>query len=554
MNDVITKIEIDSFRSIWRETLSIGNVNVFSGLNDVGKSNVLKAINLFFNGQTDFGRPYNFDTDYSKVSLAHVQRSNKKKQQIRVKIYFKAPASFKSLKDQVIWMEKIFDRSGGVTENYSVDDAKRRTSITRLVNSIQYFYIPALKGPDVLKYILGEVGKRQLVSDADIKKLNDSVNDNIQDLANILTGSAIKNETRFELPVLVEDFWQKLSINTRYDEFSELDTKINPSSKGKKDALKKEGFQIPLQLRGDGIKSKFIPPLLQWIQKHESRKFNVWGIDEPENSLEFKKAREVAGLYYDEYAKNAQLFLTSHSLAFIFSENSNVSVVRCYKGEYGETKFQNFNNLFSGDNKLNLAEEIGALEIQKEVYKEWVVKDKQIEDLKIEIQNHSKPLIVTEGHNAQHIKKALMILDKVLLTQFDVLEGAESKTGSSQLKAVFEVMRQRASGHKIIFVWDHDAKTSIVSLNESATVFKFCFDRNILNNKVNKGIENLYPQTTFTDEYYPQKKTTNEYGANNIIEEFDKKKFLKYIEDSEQASLFDNFRPLVEKLKKITKK
>jgi AAA15 family ATPase/GTPase len=551
---MISKIEIDSFRSIWKEILEVDSINVFSGLNDVGKSNVLKAINLFFNGQTDFGVLYNFDIDYSKVSLAAAQRSNKKKQQIKVKIYFKIPPSFKSLQGEDVWVERIFDRYGRMTENTSIDDAKKRSLITRFVNSIQYFYIPALKGPDVLRYILGEVGKRQLVSDKDIQQLNDKVNDSIEDLTKILTDSAIKNETRFELPVLVEDFWQKLNINTRYDEFSELDEKINPSRKGRRDSLKKESFQVPLQLRGDGVKSKFIPPLLQWIQRHEANKFYVWGIDEPENSLEFKKAQEVADLYYTEYTKNTQLFLTSHSLAFIFTDNQNVSVIRCYKGDYGETKFESFNNLFKISNKLDLADEIGALEIQKEAYSEWKMKDKQVENLKNEIQKHVKPLIITEGNNIEHIRQAINILDKNILDSIDILTGAESKTGRDQIKTVFEIMSQRKNGHKIIFVWDCDAKDKIEPLIESSTVFKFCFKKNSSNNKVKKGIENLYSENIFTDDCYNNREEIDDYGARKINQEFDKNKFLRKIKDKTDKDTFRNFKPFISKLKTIIKK
>lgn len=554
MNDIITKIEIDSFRSIRHEEVKVGNINVFSGLNDVGKSNVLKAVNLFFTGQTDFGSFYNFEVDYSKVSLAAAQRSSKKKQQVKIKIHFKTPKSFKSLQGENVWVERIFDRYGRMVENTSLNDAKKRASVTRFINSIQYFYIPALKGPDVLRYILGEVGKRQLVSDKDIQQLNDQVNNSIKDLTNILTGSAIKNETRFELPVLVEDFWQKLNINTRYDEFSELDKKINPSKKGQRASLKKENFQIPLQLRGDGVKSKFIPPLLQWIQKHESNKFYIWGIDEPENSLEFKKAQEVANLYYSEYAKETQLFLTSHSLAFIFADSKNVSVLRCYKGEYGETKFEDFNNLFKKRNKLNLADEIGALEIQKEVYKDWKIKDEQIENLKNEIQKHTKPLIITEGKNVKHIKKALSVLDDKILQKMDILTGAESKTGRDQLKTVFEVMCQRSNGHKIIFVWDCDAMNKVKPLKESTTVFKFCFEKNTANNKVKKGIENLYPENIFTKDCYETKEETDDYGAKKIIQEINKDKVLVKVENNTTKDFFINFNPLVSKLQTILKK
>lgn len=44
----ISKIEIKNFRSIKTEIVSkLSELNVFSGCNDVGKSNVLRALDMF---------------------------------------------------------------------------------------------------------------------------------------------------------------------------------------------------------------------------------------------------------------------------------------------------------------------------------------------------------------------------------------------------------------------------------------------------------------------------------------------------------------------------
>lgn len=47
---MIEKIEIQYFRSIYRISFTnVSSINILTGKNDVGKSNVLKALNLFFN-------------------------------------------------------------------------------------------------------------------------------------------------------------------------------------------------------------------------------------------------------------------------------------------------------------------------------------------------------------------------------------------------------------------------------------------------------------------------------------------------------------------------
>ena len=48
MSNVIKKIHIKNFRSIVDETIDCSELNLFVGKNDVGKSNILKALDLFF--------------------------------------------------------------------------------------------------------------------------------------------------------------------------------------------------------------------------------------------------------------------------------------------------------------------------------------------------------------------------------------------------------------------------------------------------------------------------------------------------------------------------
>lgn len=78
MNNLIKQIEITNFRSIKHTIIDCSSYNLFCGQNDVGKSNVLKALNLFFNQETDFQTPFNFFTDYNKYALAEAQSSKKR--------------------------------------------------------------------------------------------------------------------------------------------------------------------------------------------------------------------------------------------------------------------------------------------------------------------------------------------------------------------------------------------------------------------------------------------------------------------------------------------
>ena len=61
---IIDFIRIKNFRSIRNEVIDAKDMNILVGLNDVGKSNVLKALNLFFNGQTDYGVAFYLKMDF----------------------------------------------------------------------------------------------------------------------------------------------------------------------------------------------------------------------------------------------------------------------------------------------------------------------------------------------------------------------------------------------------------------------------------------------------------------------------------------------------------
>ncbi|MBL0098685.1 MAG: AAA family ATPase [Saprospiraceae bacterium] len=72
--DIISKIEIKHFRSFDGgkdqpkvRIEGLKDINVFSGSNDSGKSNVLRALNLFFNNEISPGVKFEKERDFSKI-------------------------------------------------------------------------------------------------------------------------------------------------------------------------------------------------------------------------------------------------------------------------------------------------------------------------------------------------------------------------------------------------------------------------------------------------------------------------------------------------------
>ncbi len=466
MNDLITKIEIISFRSIEKISIPVKEINIFSGSNDIGKSNILKAINLFFNNQTDFLKSLKFDDDYNKVSRAKAQRSTKMKQLIKIRIYIKPPASYKTLSgEKNLFIERQFDRDGERFERYSTENSQKKASLKRIINKIKYVYIPALKGEDVLQYLLSLIGEYQLITDNDILSLNDSISDKTKDLKDILDASEIQIGTNFGLPTLLSDFWQKLSVNTTYEQFEKLDADIQGSNK--KSKLNPSQYSISLLNRGEGIKSKYIPPLLQWLDNNDKSKEFIWGIDEPENSLEFGLSDKLARLFFNDYAISNQIFLTSHSLAFINPPKGitiQPTIFKVLKDEYGATQWQNVNDLFKKQTRHNLYDELGLLLAQKEFIEEYrsVVKEK--EQLKIKVDSYNLPIIIVEGKTDKWIiEKAWRALHPKNVMPFEIYPSGlyisidESEGNADQARRSVELISPMINESKtIIALFDND--------------------------------------------------------------------------------------------------
>ncbi len=87
-----------------------------------------------------------------------------------------------------------------------------------------------------------------------------------------------------------------------------------------------------LRQKGDGIKARYIPELLRFINEHENRsKYYVWGFEEPENSLDLGAAQNEAQRFAS-FAKRSdtQVFITSHSPAFYLAESKHDKHTRRY--------------------------------------------------------------------------------------------------------------------------------------------------------------------------------------------------------------------------------
>lgn len=323
----ITRVKVVNFRSLVNVDINLSNYTAFVGLNDSGKSNLLRALNLFFNNQTDLDHPLIFNQDYSQNAKA----IHKKAKQIEIEIEFTPPKNYK-YKGQVIWKktfradsnqpntEKIYRKDGGEFE--------KNSKIAYWVRHIEFEYIPAIRGKSYFSIL-----KRRLyytLAATVAPKLDGASRTFLLDLRKEVkkieseSQRLLQLQTEFTLPKDLGQLFEAL-------DFDAADHHVRTS----------------LQYRGDGIQGRHIPIILKFLadqRKSLSAKGKpvpetIWGFEEPENNLELIKQMEMAK-EFEENSKSIQILLSTHSPAF-YSIGKKIGGIKVAVRENGATSFEN---------------------------------------------------------------------------------------------------------------------------------------------------------------------------------------------------------------------
>lgn len=471
---MIEKIEIQYFRSIYRVTIvNINDINVFSGKNDAGKSNVLKALNLFFNNHIVFNGDYNFKENYNLQRLEEVRRETiKGKQFIQIKITFKRSRQFEKTLPDSFTVSKKWNRDDElpqVTDDIEMQlkkrgkvyNARSRASLTRFLNSIRYIYIPAIKDQrlfnEMLKKLQNIVYSKKLSGNEQLTSSLSTLYENVVVATKELSNEfkmATNVDSMIATPTEVDELYKTLHIITRMADGT-----------------------VSLENRGDGIRVRYIPSILNYIAQNSSENF-IWGFEEPENSLEFNMAREMAEDFYSIYAKNSLILLTTHSPAFIdLGYRENGKGYRCYKVSY-ETRISDFEH---AEQLPSLAEELGYIHILQQQYDEYkrimeenvVIKDR-IKDLEAELLISKKPVLLTEGKRDA----------KILTVAWEKLYDYECPFDIKSCNLLDDQERNAIAGAGILkntlCSWRFDSTKTVIGLfdNDKEGVKEFGLDGN----------------------------------------------------------------------------
>lgn len=395
--DLISQIEIRYFRSIhYLKLTNIKSMNVVSGANDAGKSNLLKALNLFFNSQTDFLTEVNFYNDFNLMRLQEVrQESIKGKQFIQIKITFRRGDRSPNTLPEFFTVTRTWHRESKVPtqsddlekrlKGKDISMARARASLSKFLDSIKYEYIPAVKDNNLFGHImtnlqealfnLGSIRGDQIGNK--LKGINSDIGDLVHKL-NLEFESVTGISSSLSLPTTLSSLYTSFLVNTLYGE-----------------------NEVPLEQRGDGIKIRYIPSIMYYIANVSNKQF-IWGFEEPENSLEYKLCTNMASDFLENYSKGIQIFTTTHSPAFLSLKSENSSLYRIFKQGF-QTKSLPINE----KDKVNVSllnDELGLTRLLQEQHEFYLSK---MEELKLErmeldklnaaLGESRKPSIITEG-------------------------------------------------------------------------------------------------------------------------------------------------------------
>ncbi len=141
----IKKVKVKNFRSLADAEINLKDYTAVVGLNDSGKSNFLRALNLFFNGQTDVGSLLMFEKDFSQQAKV----IGGKAKQIEIEVHFSPPRNYAD-NDIVIW-RKVYraDSSSPFQETIARSSGQEFSKGSRTeywVKHIEFEYVPAIRG------------------------------------------------------------------------------------------------------------------------------------------------------------------------------------------------------------------------------------------------------------------------------------------------------------------------------------------------------------------------------------------------------------------------
>lgn len=486
------------------------HLNIFVGQNDKGKSNILRALNLFFNNETDAGQPFRFADDY----CYHADTGTGTRREIRIDLEIDPPKGrFKHAKP-LRWT-KHWKRDGSIIEERVIietgEDLSVSNNVSKWLDKLRYRYVPAIKGKDYFTLLMGELHDVLHEAHQDVLSTQgEEFITGIQQVTNVIT-QELQEQIGISNTIQVPSDFRLL--------FSNLDF-----------GSRIDGNTYHLKQRGDGIKVRHIPVILKYMSDEERnisipgyvKPDTIWGFEEPENNLEIRYAFELAKTF-KSYSKAIQIFITTHSPAFYALDENDRDGVNTFYVEQDSNACTVIRKVTHQDTD-DLHDKMGLLPIITPYLKDIYDKEQKITDLLgqvEELQSAASCFVLTEDEDQEHVKKYFEI------NGFD-LAATEfiSYFGADQISASFVVADYLVNKYPnawIVIHRDRDYLTEdqveALRTKTSKVGYKFYITRgvDIEGQYINANhINTLYPTISLLDAELFIKQATEESKNDSI--------------------------------------
>jgi ABC-type iron transport system FetAB ATPase subunit len=559
-------LSIESFNPI-----NLAEFTVLTGINGSGKSQLLQAIEqkkVIIDGLENANIVYfNYETfkmenegafNAQQISLERESAWNFFEQQIKASIFAwknSLGASYAQInnicidKDKALWFLTMAD----------VSDDALYAQLAEYKKQIKTYFDNSFKGNQQAQAIFALI-KNVGYSIDEIKKIeflelykpyyfkSDFLP---QQLGGIFWDYYIKfyqnqsNELQNEkhgkdYPIISEDEFIKKNgdkpwvvINKILEKFDNLDYKVN-SPEGtdpfhnfqlKLAHIKKEGLEIGFEHLSSG--ERVLMALVASIYKSSADNHfpDLLLLDEIDASLHPSMISNLLEVINDIFlAKEMRVLLVTHSPTTVaFAPEESIFVMNK-----------------DGENRIEKKAKEDALKILTEGFvtlDQGIKLFDQISKIKISV--------VSEGKNTVLLKKAFELCG---FSDVEVIDGVEDRSGSSQIKTLFDFFSKVPHERKVFFVWDCDVN-SCRSLLESNNTIPFVFVKNDSNTIAEKGIENMFAENLFDDFKTVIIKSTGEQTIN--FDQNRKRDFEEFIIKRNNKEDFVNFKPLLDRVRTI---
>jgi energy-coupling factor transporter ATP-binding protein EcfA2 len=500
----ITKVRIRNFRSIVFAEFVPQQYNVLVGANDSGKSNFLRALNLFFNNEVEPGSPFRFTRDFSRTA----KTGKGKAQEVRIELFIEVPSNYRA-NEEVVWRKVWRADSPVVSERAFVSktEISGRSKVLSWLDAHRYHYVPAVRGGEYFRSLMRDVhdtlaesyeAELRAASGAFIKDLRKHT----QQIGRIIS-ARIGLRSELQLPPDLRTLFEVLDFET--------------------------DSGVSFRQRGDGVQAAHIPAILKFLADSQKRlaakgkplPTSIWAYEEPENNLEFTRAFSIAEQLY-EYSSDHQVFLTTHSPAFYTGKSIEYKPNRwLVQSIDNESQIGSVGDGHSDD----LHDVVGLMPLVAPFIRQMQA---ELDVVRKQVKATAKPTIFVGGiTDERYIRRALDVFASeragLVAVKFIGQTTATGATGGgdANLDKIVTVLReqQQLQSQRVVALFDCDATRETVT---HGLLRVQQIRHNPTNTVQTRGIENSIHSSVFARDFYKTKTKTDKYGAVQSIEEFDK--------------------------------